>query len=240
MDKTPSGSSFNGIMGIAPWVYDCGSCCVSNADSNWYFSCSTSSCTAITRALTSQLTNPIAKLASYSDGYVLQLPSVSLGGESSLSGGYLIPGTANISSLDIASTTSMSVDSSAGTVTIEAGSNSYTALFDSGTNTLNVNSGMDSRLVQCTDSSYSSYYCVSGDIEVSMTIPSASLTAYFNVGNAETLANTGYGVFSELASVTTSSFEILGLPFFFGRNMVFVLDGKTSSYYNAAGPLVAF
>jgi len=77
---------YNGIVGVNFLAQDCGSYCVTYADSGTYFACSGSSCTASTAALAQQLTNPVSLLTYDNNGVVLNLPAISGTGTSSATG----------------------------------------------------------------------------------------------------------------------------------------------------------
>jgi hypothetical protein len=234
MDTSPSSSRFNGILGIAPWINDCGSDCASYSDSNWYFSCSNNSCQSIAMDTSDQLQNPIRYLDSGLDGYMISFPKVELNGASSLEG-YLFLGSNAATHLNV-STNPFSTDSSSGTFYMTASSNSYSTLMDSGTNVYLLSSSMDSSLTECSGS-YSGYFCPVSTLLLTLGFD-FSFTAQINVTNLNQLSNNL--VLPDIAAAGSDSFLILGLPFFYGRNIVFVLDGEYSSAYNQTGPLIAF
>lgn len=72
----------NGIIGLSSFKQDCGSSCVSSTSAGYYYSCATSSsCTATTVALASQVLHPVSQFSSDNNGVVLVLPSIpSIGG----------------------------------------------------------------------------------------------------------------------------------------------------------------
>ena len=89
-DQDPADSGFNGILGISFFVQDCGTACVSSANNGMYYACSGSNCTKVVAPLSSQLQNPVALMTYDNNGVIVQLPSISSGGHSSVSGNLVL------------------------------------------------------------------------------------------------------------------------------------------------------
>ena len=76
----------NGILGIGPFIQDCGPYCAANADTI-YYACSTAgTCVPATIPLAGQVTNPVAMFATDNNGVVLQLPAIADAGATSVNG----------------------------------------------------------------------------------------------------------------------------------------------------------
>ena len=86
-DTGPSETGFNGIIGVGLFDRDCGpgtsNDCVTDVNNGQYFSCTGSTCTGAKAAITDQVRNPVAALATDNNGVILQLPSIPDGGAAS-------------------------------------------------------------------------------------------------------------------------------------------------------------
>ena len=66
----------HGILGVGPFVQDCGSDCVAGVEKGQYFSCTTvGNCTPVTVSLTQQVRNPVASFVTDNNGVILELPA---------------------------------------------------------------------------------------------------------------------------------------------------------------------
>jgi len=88
-DQSPSDAGFNGILGVGPFVQDCGNICVSEAVGQ-YYTCSGSTCSGIAVPLDSQVQNPVALLPLDNNGIIVQLPGVPAGGAVSVNGSLVL------------------------------------------------------------------------------------------------------------------------------------------------------
>ncbi len=84
-DTQPAVDGFNGILGVGPFIYDCGTTCVTS-NVGLYYTCSGSNCSGTTVPLTNQVQNPVASLPTDNNGLIVQLPEVAAGGAPSLTG----------------------------------------------------------------------------------------------------------------------------------------------------------
>src|SRR5208337_1511009 len=85
-DQQPSDTRFNGILGVGPFVYDCGTTCQNFPNNGMYYSCSGSRCRETTVLLSDQVSNPVASLPTDNTGLIVQLPGVAAGGAPSVTG----------------------------------------------------------------------------------------------------------------------------------------------------------
>ena len=86
-DTSPQSTGFNGILGVGLFVQDCGAECVKNASNYQYFSCANTDCSCGAMvSLGAQLQNPVALLPVNNNGVILDLPSVSSTGATSVTG----------------------------------------------------------------------------------------------------------------------------------------------------------
>jgi hypothetical protein len=136
---------------------------------------------------------------------------------------------------------------------IDSGSNGFFFL-DSATlsnpppfSATNSNSGFGIPMPDCPNGSIAQgFYCPGGLTPISASalgesssgIPvGASHTINFNVQNAVTLFQTGGSAFNDVAGPSSNTFDF-GLPFFFGHNVYFGIEGQSTPL--GTGPLYAF
>lgn len=234
-DTTPEAAGYNGILGVGLFKEDCGSVCVIYPSNGMYYSCSNSTCTATVVPISEQIQNPVSRLPVDNNGVIVLLPSVSLGGATSVDGN-LILGIGTQSNNTTAGVTAYPADPSYGEFITVFNNETYNDSFiDSGSNGLLFNKSSVSDLTICDD-----WYCPSSTLSLSATtegytgFPSSLIS--FRIGNATTLFGSSNNVFIELGG-TDKSF-IWGLPFFLGRSIYVGFEGKTSSL--GTGPYWAY
>jgi hypothetical protein len=239
-DTTPEATGLNGILGVGLFTEDCGSGCVSIINNGYYYSCSGSTCTATKASIADQIQNPVSHLPVDNNGVIVQLPSVSLGGTTSVNG-ILILGIGTQSNNKPSGVTMYPADPTYGEFTTVFNGRTYSDSFiDSGSNALFFNKSSVSALTICTSGIASGWFCPSSTQNLSATTTgstgSPSGTVSFQIGNASSLLSSSYNVFSELGAPDTS-FD-WGLPFHLGRSVYVGIDGTTSSL--GTGPYWAY
>ncbi|SPB17479.1 lipoprotein [Caballeronia novacaledonica] len=221
----------NGILGIGPQTYDCGTGCVTTALNAMYFSCSNgANCTAVAVPLAQQVTNPVTKFAVNNNGVIVQLPPVPDGGAASASG-VLIFGIGTQSNNTVSGVTKYGTDPYGDLSGVYKG-RTYKTFFDSGSNG---NFFRDS-FPQC--SSSSAFYCPSSQQSLSTTITGTegnSAAVPFLLGNASTLTSgkTRFAFNSLGGQLGMSNFFDFGLPFFYGRHVYVGFEMPNSPAYVA-------
>lgn len=231
----------NGILGIGVFDQDCGANCVTNVANTVYYSCTATACVQTTVPLASQVPNPVAKFAADNNGTIVELPSVSAPGAATLTGS-LIFGVDTQSNNQSGTQTVLTVDANQGYfTTVFNGQSLMKSFLDTGSNAIFFT---DSALSTCTDTHLSGFYCPASSVSLSGTLQgqnSIVATVAFRVDNAQTLSNNNptFTVLPTLAGTfsTADTFD-WGLPFYFGRRVSTVLEGRTTSA--ATGPYVAF
>lgn len=239
-------SSFgaNGIIGIGPFIQDCGPACVSSVISGTYYSCSSSTnCTGTKVDAAAQVVNPVSKFATDNNGSIIKLPAVSVAGGPSASG-TLIFGIGTQSNNGLGSAKVYTINSSSGYFHTTYRNVSYPNSFiDSGSNALYFN---DSNIPTCSSTSKTApgFYCPASTQNLQGTQVgdnAASVTVDFSVANAETLItnNTSGKAFSNLAAPNSDhqSFD-WGLPFFFNRSVYTAIENANTP--GGVGPYFAF
>lgn len=227
----------NGILGVGPYIQDCGGACEQGGAQNpgLYYSCTASSCQVTTQTLAQQVQNPVATFATDNNGVIIELPSVS-GSAPTLSGSIVFGiGTENNNALGNA--TIFPLDSSGEFNTTYKGQ-SYAAFVDSGSNALFFLNQTITGMPVCSDNS--GFYCPSSQTNESATTVSGgtSSSISFSVTSADTLfSNRLNYVFSTLAGPNPGMFD-WGLPFFYGRNVYTAIESRSTPA--GAGPFWAY
>ncbi|HUN54134.1 MAG TPA: DUF3443 family protein [Smithella sp.] len=239
-DVSPNTAGFNGLLGVGLFAQDCGSTCVSVTSNQMYYSCSGSVCSPTAVPLSNQVPNPVALLPLDNNGVVVELPSVALGGKTSIQGDLYL-GIDTRSNNSSSGATMYPADPSSGnfiTVFPVTGGNTYSSSFiDTGSNALFFDAGSQNALITCSTGIATGWYCPSSTLSFTATtkgyLGSPAANIPFSIGNADTLFSPQTNwVFSELGapydSSTISAFFDWGLPFFMGRSVYVGLE-KTSS-----------
>jgi len=241
--STLSALGANGILGVGLFAQDCGTACAQSAN-NVYYSCpSGAACNAITLTTTAQVQNPVPFLPGDNNGVLLQLPSVTPPGATTVSGSLLF-GVGTQSNNALGSAAAYSTDSN-GNFFVQYTSNTYPGSISSSLNAnYFLNSATLPQLPTCTGS-FSQYYCPPATQPVSVNnvgTNNASSSITFDVDNASDLLtnNPTFAVFPTLAGPSTATplrFD-WGLPFFFGRNVFTAIDKASTPL--GPGPFWAY
>src|SRR3984957_2792304 len=215
----------NGLLGIGVFRQDCGSPCVfaGSSNPNMYYVCPSTGCVPTAQSLAQQVPNPVWLFPTDNNGSIVELPSVVAAGEASVAGSVVFGiGTQSNNALGAANV--IPVDAN-GLFTTVYRSTSYTgSIFDSGSDALYILDGGTLSLALCSDASF--YYCPATPQNLSAAVPNKAGTAVtinFSVSNADTLLNTPFAAFSNLAGPNPGSFD-WGLPFFYGRNVFAAIE----------------
>jgi hypothetical protein len=230
----------NGILGVGLAAQDCGSPCLASYDQ--YFECPSSGCTPTgNETLGEQVVNPVALFATDSNGVIVELPSVSSGGEASVSGS-LVFGIGTQSNNGLGGATVYTAPE--GSFTTSYNGQSYPGSFlDSGSNGFFFLDDGLTGLTTCPDDSVApGFYCSGKSFTATNQGNAGSGTVSFSIADAENLfANQSYNAFSNLGGASSNSAPFYfdwGLPFFFGRNVFVAIDGATTP--GGTGPYWAY
>jgi hypothetical protein len=237
-DPTPAAGGFNGILGVGLFIQDCGTICANSASNGQYYACNGASCSGSTVPLSSQVQNPAALLPQDNNGVLVQIPSVPLGGISSITGN-LILGIGTQSNNIPSSVTAYSAGAT-GEFTTQFSGRTYSSFIDSGSNGLFFTASR-SLLPDC-GSPNTGWFCPASTLSLSATNTGASGAPSgavpFHIGNMTVLTtNSSINVFSEIGGTFRGNFD-WGLPFFFGRTVIIGYDGSASSL--GTGPYWAY
>ena len=236
----------NGILGIGPFIADCGSGCTTQS-SSFYYACASSastSCQPTAIAVGAQVSNPVVAFATDNNGSILQVPSIATGGATTVAG-YLIFGIGTQGNNGLGAATVHTLSDADGSLTTQFNGVALTGSFiDSGSNAYYFN---DSALTKCpANTAASSFFCPTGTTNLSALIQGLNGTSTqitFSVANAQTLfANASLTAFDDLAAPETSTNSSLtfdwGMPFFYGRSVFTAIEQHNTA--GGMGPYVAF
>lgn len=253
LEDTVAKFGANGILGVAPYVADCGGACTVQSSSNTYYTCATATtCAQNQVAENLQVSNPVAAFTTDNNGVIIQLPSVPTSGSASVTGS-LIFGIGTQSNNGLGTATVFNLDSNGFLATgYKAASTLHYAFIDSGSNGYYFH---DPSITPCTTNV--GFYCPPSDqaLQANIINPvnNASKSVSFTVTNADSLfknAKTAIGATSGLAGDSHSfgdgtkgtipgdqAFD-WGLPFHYGKSVFVVIEGKVTS--SGTGPFFAF
>jgi hypothetical protein len=258
----------NGILGVGPEPFDCGSACDPLAGGSppepTYYACSSVSCQPAFVPCGSpcgdplanqQLTNPVFNFPADNNGVILQLPAVT--GAAATVNGSMIFGIGTQSNNGLGSATVFTVDSFDNFTTVFSGQTLPGSFIDSGSNGLFFPNGIESNFPASTIPTCAppddSFFCPASLTNFSATNTGAtqgSNSVNFSVDNATNLfnQNPGAAALSTLAgplgsgvcsaSNTAACSFDWGLPFFYGRKVFTAIDGTTTPAGN--GPFWAY
>jgi hypothetical protein len=238
----------NGILGVGPFLQDCGAACASApAIPGTYYTCPTpATCAAATASTVEQVGNPVSFFASDNNGVIVEMPAIVSGGAVNPSGGVLVFGIGTETNNALGSATVLPASATDGFILASFnGMTNQNAALDSGSNATFFT---DSTIATCT--SNASFYCPSSALNLTATLQgtnSTMATADFTVVNAETVFNANPmatampGLSGPIGSLPGNNITIqfdLGMPFFFGRNVFTAIENQTTP--GGTGPYYAF
>jgi hypothetical protein len=231
----------NGVLGVGPFLQDCGTGCAVSLTStpDFYYVCPSSGCQQTLVSLAQELPNPVSLFAQDNNGVVIELPSVPSAGVASVSGS-LVFGIGTQSNNGLSGATVLLTDANASFTTIYSNVGYSGSFIDSGSNALYFLDAGTTGIAVC--SSNSGFYCPTATRDLSATDQGADGTTKginFTLANAETLfnANPNFTAFSNLAGPNPGAFD-WGLPFFFGRNVFTAIEQQSTP--GGMGPYFAY
>jgi hypothetical protein len=255
-EDTQQSLGANGILGVGPEPFDCGSACDPSSGTVQplpYFSCSANlgcqptpvSCGNLCGDTTPnlQVTNPVFNFTGDNNGVILELPAVA--DAAATVSGSLIFGIGSQSNNALGTATVFTLEPNSDFFTTTYKGQAYSSSFiDSGSNGLFF---PDASIPACptTPVDLSSFYCppsnLSGLTATNTGANNATNTVTFGVDNTQTLVTNDPSdfAFSNLAGPLTGQFD-WGLPFFYGRKVFTAIDGATPPTGVQTGPFFAY
>lgn len=227
----------NGVIGISSAIRDWPLAAQHPLSATYYYCPSTGACKGTRVPLDTQVMNPVANFTSDNNGTIIRLPALPAGGRASATGELVfgigtqqnnaLPSNANI----------IPLDSDGFFTTVYKGGTFIKGAIDSGSNT---NTFRDTAIPF--DQWYR--YTPSTLLSLSAVLKSsngatAPIAVPFQVANMASLMAGQYAAHDNLGVYTSSSsYFLLGLPFFYGRNVYTVLNGSRAG--TQTGPFIAF
>jgi hypothetical protein len=240
----------NGILGVGPFISDCGSGCTIVPNPIYYSCTSSSTCQNTSVAVAQQVSNPASFFATDNNGVIIELPSVGATGSTGLSGS-LVFGIGTQGNNGLASAQVFTVSSADGSLfTAFNGRNLPESFIDSGSNAFFFT---DSSIASCPSINNMKalpFYCPASTANLSATITgqnSVAAPVSFSIANANTLFSQSVIITaaSDLGGpgISSGSFDATqsfdwGLPFYFGRNVFTAFENSNTS--GGPGPYFAF
>ena len=246
-EDTVAAFGANGILGVGPFVQDCGQSCVDSTANHIYYSCPTggAACSDTQVALNQEAANPVASFTTDNNGAIVELPQISDSGALTVTGA-LVFGIGTQGNNGLGGATVLTTDATAGYITTTYKGTAYPHSFlDSGSNLIYFN---DTTITACPANTKTSgitgWYCPASELTLNATNQGANnamSTVSFKVGNADTLfsSNPSFSAFNDMGAPNpdAQSFDF-GLPFFYGRNVFTAIEGKNTS--GGMGPYYAY
>ena len=233
----------NGILGVSPFIQDCGPACTVAGSSNagFYYVCASSGCGLTDQpaavALAQQVPNPVATFTTDNNGVIVELPAIPSIGANNVSGS-LIFGIGTQSNNGLGNAQVFGVDPNYGLFTTYFNGVNYPdSIIDSGSN------GIFFTDVTRTPTCFSeNFYCPTSTQNLTAQnqgTNGATGNVSFSVANANTLFSSGNAAFNNLGgpSFDPAGFD-WGLSFHFGRNVYTAIEGKATP--GGTGPYFAY
>ena len=231
----------NGILGIGPFLQDCGDSCVSDAPASpaFYYTCPSAGCQDVGMSLAQQLPNPVASLAGDNNGIVIELPAVPAAGAATLSGAVVF-GIGTRANNALSGSTVLPLDSAGNFATVFQNVPTSNSFADTGSDGIFFADSSSLGINVCPD--MTSFYCPSTTQNYSALLGgtgSAGASVKFSIANADDLVtqNPNYAAYGNLGGPGGGSFD-WGLPFFYGRRVFLAFEEQSTPA--GAGPFLGF
>lgn len=251
--ETVASFGANGTIGVSVFAQDCGSGCAESLTLNagLYYACAAAAgCSVTTVPLTGfqgpeQIQNPVTLFPTDNTGVIIELPVVAATGAGSTSGALVFGIDTQANNASSILTTVLTVDPIHGYVSTTLNNTAYpSSFFDTGSSAIYFDaSTSEPTLTLCTDKANSIFYCPSSTEGFSAVVFSTSTVPIeipFSVASADALIAGGGSLFAfgNLAGTAPDGVFDWGMPFFYGRNVYFAIEGKVTVL--ADGPFVGF
>ena len=225
----PAGAA-KGILGVGLFVQDCGLACEQLVSPQIYFGCTAGSCVSSRVATSSQVTNPVALLATDNNGVVMVLPAVPTGGVNRATGA-LILGIGTQANNQLGAATVLTTDQRGYFRTVYNGTTYNQSFIDSGSNGFFF---QDAALKTCAVST--EFFCPDAPLALTATQVSnagVSRDVGFTIESVDALSGpvAGANIAGSAGTALPNAFD-WGLPFFYGRTVFTAISGASTP----AGP----
>jgi hypothetical protein len=242
----------NGILGVAPFVSDCGPSCTVQNNSTYYTCPTATTCAVSAMPENLQVSNPVAAFTTDNNGVIIQLPAVATSGTASVSGS-MIFGIGTQSNNMLGNATVFNLGTNGYLSTKYKTQTLNMSFIDTGSNAWYF---PDTSIPTCATNT--GFFCpTGGDASLQATlvnpVNNASKAVSFSVTNADNLFKTAKTVIGATSGLAADSTQFAsgggsgidgtqvfdyGLPFHYGKSVFVVIEGKTTS--SGTGPFFAF
>jgi hypothetical protein len=239
----PSEWGSNGILGVSPGLTDCygNSCPASGGPA--YFACNAGTCSPVVPSPLQQIKNPVALLDTDNNGVTISFPSIPPGGVLSSSGTMFLGVGTRSNNVPPAGTPALKTTYE-GWFNAQLNGKTFWSRMDTGTESWNIPDGTGVPL--CTGPGTAGHYlCPSSPLTISLELQDISKAISepitFQIANVEQEFGSGNFASSDMGQdwgAGISDAMILGMSFFYGKTVYFVIDGRSTSL--GTGPLNAF
>ena len=226
---TATDAGANGILGVGAFIQDCGSVCERSSSVGMYYRCLGFTCVGATVSLSTQVSNPVALLASDNNGVVIDLSGVN--GASANAQGRLLLGIATRSNNNLSGQQVLALDANGYFNTTFKGRQMPNSFIDSGSNAYFF---QDNSLPIC---STGVFYCTGSSVALTATLSSGSVSIVQNFTIEDPPGNS-FAVLPNLAGSGNALSFAWGLPFFYGKRVFTAFEQRSAAGRN--GPFVAF
>ncbi len=229
----------NGTLGIGTHPWDCGGDCEQDPAHPTYFACGDGRCAPVRGRVAARyrVPNPASRFPGHDDGVVFDLPTTPPDGAGEVAGTL----TFGVGAGDLRAATPLRLDGTGRFTTLYGGRTYPDSFIDSGTETLIV---PDDRLPRCPGMDWA--FCAAPALRrgaVMVGRDGARIPAAFDVGDYRRIRDRRSGASAAVAvaaDASTTAF-VWGAPFFLGRRVALVLDGRTvPGVPGLEGPFYAF
>jgi hypothetical protein len=226
----------NGVLGIGPFIQDCGADCVSSASGSWYYTCTGGNCTAAAMPLATQVSNPVSAFPQDNEGTLITLSTAVTDGQSSPANGTLTFGIDTQTDNSSIGVTVLTLDGNGEFTSTVNGVSYPNSYLDSGETAVRMGSNL---YPACTNAALTGYYCPSQPIKISGYLQGSNGLSfhYIFIANDGIAAHTSYPVQPGLTGPSSTGGVVWGLPFFYGATVYTAIEGKTTS--SGDGPWTA-
>ncbi len=237
----PSGvrPTSNGTLGIGTHLWDCGGDCEQDPEHPAYFSCGDGGCAPVRGRVAPayRVPNPASRFPGHDDGMVIDLPATPPDGAEEVAGTLSF----GVGAGDLVGTAPLHLDGTGRFATLYGGRTYPDSYIDSGTETLIL---ADERLPRCPGMGWA--FCAAPALRrnaVMVGRDGMRIPVAFDVGDYRRIRDRRSGASAGIAvaaEASTAAF-VWGAPFFLGRRIALVLDGRAvPGLPGLEGPFYAF
>lgn len=217
----------NGTLGLSPDLTDCRGPCRQDPSHPGYYTCRDGTCVPVQGDVEPayRLPNPVPALPRHNNGFVVELPAAPPGGAAEIAG-TLTFGVGTSATNQLGASHVLPLDGHGRYTTVHDGRRYPASIIDSGTETYVL---ADDHLPRCESLAWA--YCADPERQLESDMigdDGARFPMRFEVGDYRAIRDRRVGVSDRLAVAAdpASPTFVWGAPFFMGKRVSIVLDGK--------------